>query len=366
MGMGTGRPGTSGQVLVGRPTTTGGLVPAGSAAWSDALVDVRHDVYHRPEYVAFDAARVGGDAVAFVHREGARVLLVPFVRRAVPRAGRCDLTSPYGYPGVVSNAAMDDGGFWCRAVQAFRAQMRTTGALAAFARLHPLLPPRLDALGRVGVVVQHGQTVSVDLSLDDEAYRRGVRANHRRQIRRALDAGTIVRFDEWDRLDDFRSMYGATMSRVGAEAYYFFDRAYFEGLRAALGDDVHLATVHDTDGVIGGGLFFEHGGIVQYHLGATRPDALDRQPTKVLFDEVRRWARARGDTALHLGGGVGGRDNPLFRFKAGFSSDCPAFFTWRVVADREEYARLAVEAGVTDPEDDTAKFPAYRFPGEVR
>jgi len=59
---------------------------------------------------------------------------------------------------------------------------------------------------------------------------------------------------------------------------------------------------------------------VQYHLSATPDGEVRSGGAKVILDEVTKWARERGSRWLHLGGGLGGsEDDPLFRFKAGFS-----------------------------------------------
>ena len=69
--------------------------------------------------------------------------------------------------------------------------------------------------------------------------------------------------------------------------------------------------------MLAAGLFFERQGIVQYHLSGSRRPALRRQPTKLMMDDMVAWAQARGNRVLHLGGGVGGREDSLFHFKAG-------------------------------------------------
>jgi hypothetical protein len=340
----------------------GTLVDPTSGLWTQALGRVAHDTYHLPEYVHMDASYAGGAAKAFLYSEDTRTFLLPLILRPVPGTGRYDAVSPYGYPGPISNA--DDAGFWTRACQALRSILSRTGVVACFVRIHPILQPPVGELQRVGVVVMHGRTVSIDLRLSEEQMWGQIRENHRRQIRRARGAGCTVTLDPWDQLDDFISMYHETMRRVGADAYYFFGRRYFERLHEEMGHAVWLACVRSPAGqAIGGGVFFERCGIVQYHLGATRTEFLSQQPTKLMFDEVRRWAQARGNTVLHLGGGVGGEGNPLFRFKAGFSHRSHPFYTWRIVADDDMYARLSASHDPDiDPTDHEGFFPAYRRP----
>ena len=340
----------------------GRLVEPGDPAWDAALERVPHDVYHLPGYARVDAGLAGGTPVAFVHDGGRHTFLLPLVLRPVPGGTGFDAMSPYGYPGLVSDAPLDDDASWRRAVGSLQDCLRERGVLACFVRLHPLLPGRLDALARAGTVVQHGHTVSVDLTVPPDLVWAGTRSNHRRNIEQARKSGLRVVMDDWSRLPEFVDAYHETMRRVGATGYYFFSRAYFDSLRREVPRSVHIAVVDDDGTLAGGGIFFEQDGIVQYHLGATRDAYLPRQPTKLMFDEVRRWATARLDRALHLGGGVGGRSNPLFHFKAGFSDDHPPFFTWRVVPDRAGYEAALSAAGLEPPADDVGWFPAYRRP----
>src|SRR4029079_8843135 len=90
----------------------------------------------------------------------------------------------------------------------------------------------------------------------------------------------------------------------------------------------------------------------------------NRHADKLLYDEVRRWTKSRGNTIFHVGGGVGGAKDSLFSYKAGFSAGRHPFHTWRVVTDRASYESLLRHKGVTpDPALISGHFPPYRVPG---
>jgi lipid II:glycine glycyltransferase (peptidoglycan interpeptide bridge formation enzyme) len=311
-----------------------------------------------------DSDYAGGEAAVYLYEDGERRFLLPVVVRPIPGTDLTDLSSPYGYPGPTSNADSADETFWRAAADGLVEVLASSSIVSCFVRMHPLLPINLDALSAVGAVVQHGYTVSIDLTKSEQEMWSQVRPNHRRQINRADRAGATVLIDEWDRLSTFVDVYHETMRRVGASDYYFFERSYFDRLRSALGDRVHLVTIEFGETVAGGGIFFECGGIVQYHLGATRTDYLSQQPTKLMFDKVRRWAKSRGNLAFHLGGGVGSEGDPLFHFKSGFSHDWRPFYTWRIVADQVAYRSLTVaHCRSEDGTDLRQYFPAYRRQG---
>jgi hypothetical protein len=81
---------------------------------------------------------------------------------------------------------------------------------------------------------------------------------------------------------------------------------------------------------------------------------------------VRRWAKAGGYASLHLGGGVGGRADSLFHFKAGFGAGRTPFHTWRIVCDPAVYDALCAPVAPAQDsrqrivDDGTGFFPAYR------
>src|SRR5260370_14520413 len=93
--------------------------------------------------------------------------------------------------------------------------------------------------------------------------------------------------------------------------------------------------------IISGGLFIECDGILQYNLGGTLTEFLKLAPMKLLVDEVRLWAVARGLRVFHLGGGVTPRpDDALLHFKLGFSPRTHEFSVWRWASSPDAYAKL--------------------------
>lgn len=335
------------------------ILETDAAEWREFLLHAAHDFYHLPGYVRLAAAEEGGVPVALFVEDGPRQLLLPLIIRPIPASAHTDATSPYGYPGPLVITS-EDPGFEAEAWRAGLAALREAGVVSLFVRLHPLLngPPPAG----IGEVVLHGETVSIALDAPAPALWEQLRQNHRRGIRRAIQRGLTAREDPtFERFPEFRDVYRATMERRSASPYYFFSDAYFAGLRQALGDALHLIVVELGDQVAAAGLFVETGGLVQYHLGGTHEAFARDEPSKLLFHFASAWASQRGDRHLHLGGGVGGADDSLFLFKAGFSDLRHPYRTLRVVLDAEEYGRLAAaRTGASQPEDLSGYFPTYR------
>lgn len=353
------------------------FIEPGDARWAGALRDVDHDVFHLPEYVAYAARQAGGEPAAFFAEEAAGWLLIPTIIRPIDRSltgdlghSASDAISPYGYPSPLTSLPAEPDGpaqaFLDRALDAYVAALGKQGVVCAFIRLHPLLPVPLAALRRVGTVVNHGDTVHVDLALSDDEMWRQTRRGHRVDVLAAKRQGQVVRIDErWDRFNDFVAIYDQTMRRLEADDFYRFSRDDFGRLIRALGDRIHLSVVELDGVVVCSGLVTEVGGFVQTFLGGTKDGCLSLSPNKTRIDFLRSWAKARGNRVLHLGGGVGGSEDALFRFKAGFSHRRSPFLTWRVVADEQAYRRLVTDwearhGASADGAD--GFFPAYRKP----
>jgi hypothetical protein len=342
------------------------LLAPSSPRWAAVLDEVEHDFYHLPAYAELSAKVDGGEARALLVADGDRAMLLPFLARPIPGAGDAwDALTPYGYPGPLVTGGGDAGArdvFASRALEAASEVLRARGCVSLFARLHPLIgaTPRPEN----GLLVQHGTTVHVDLRKTADELWAETMSGHRNEINRAIKAGHRAYFDESFRhVDRFVEIYHATMSRVGAAAHYFFDRDYVIGLREALGGRLSLAVVEIDGQIAGAGLFAMTGGIVQYHLSGTDEAFLKARPTKLMLHFVRSWAKERGARWLHLGGGVGGGEDSLFKFKAGFSKLRSPFFTLRLVVDPAAYRALsrAKHPGADDT-DLSGFFPLYRRP----
>jgi len=345
--------------------------------WTDVLERLPHDAYHLPEYVAFATRwQAAGDAVAFLASEGDSTFLLPLIVRPVPvevagGTSWLDATGPRGYPGPIVRSATGGSGvpFLARANEALLAELRERRIVTAFIRCHPLLSPPPDVLRAHGTVVEHGSSVSIDLSRSEAETWAGYRANHRRSIRRARQSGYRSRLDgAWTRLPEFLVVYDQAMERLGADAQWRLPGPYLADLRGALGHRLHLWVVELDGRLAAAALITEVAGIVEYHLAATAADHVAASPSKLLIDDVSRWARDRGHLVFHLAGSLR-HDDALIHFKRGFSSRTHPVTSWRVVSEAAAYQALVARrleldrAGGSAATLDPDYFPAYRGRG---
>ena len=346
--------------------------------WNGVLAQVaKHDFYHLAQYHRLAEERGEGSAHLFSYHDGVYTIALPLLLRPVEAPGGeawSDATSVYGYAGPLASHA----GMPASVVRSFQEGLKEALAarrvVAVFSRLHPLIPQR-GMLAGLGDCRLEGETVSIDLTLSPEEQRARYRSSLKTRINK-LRRGGLVCFRDRDKrhLPEFTDIYHQTMRRVKAHSSYFFEKEYFTRLASGLGPALELFVVKLDGVVIAGGLFTICDGIVQYHLGGTCDAFLKLGSTSLLFDTVRLWANEAGARVMHLGGGVGSREDSLFHFKMGFSDRRHMFATWRWVVEPDAYrelcdrsARCNGEHGVQWSSGDY--FPQYRcstVPAEKR
>lgn len=313
--------------------------------WLEALRLLPHDYYHLPRYVALDARRMQATPEAFLGSDGKQLVFVPYLRRpcAPPEDGAsetiADVVSPYGYPGLLLNDEGRNTGFAASAIATFKEHMASSGVCSAFLRMHPILGADFQQLFPAGVFSAPSETVAIDLQLDEHAIWDQIRQNHQETLKKCQKAGFAARFVRLGEvLDEFVAIYNQTMDRVKAKDSYYFTRDYFTELAEM--PDVHCGIAELNGQIAAACLFFECGSIVQAHLGGTHSEFLARSPFHLILHQASLWAKARGQRWLHLGGGLGGNNDTLLRFKAGFSPLRFSFLTARLITDEAKYRQL--------------------------
>jgi hypothetical protein len=350
------------------PTPSVHLIDPTDERWASALERAVHDVYATPAYVSAEALRLRAEPVGCLVDEGGRLFLLPLLLRRVcgGEGSTKDAISPYGYPGIVLNedgAATEDFPDAC--LTACLDALRDADVCAAFVRLHPLLNASLGEQLTRHPPTDTGLTVSIDLALPAERAWAAISRGHHNAINRANRAGFRVEISPASRqVDEFAAVYADTLQRLGAaETYHFSDE---DLARLAAMNETFVAVAYSDDAVAGAYLFFESHGIVQMHLGGRRTEFHKPSPSHLMFHAIAQWARGRGNSIVHLGGGLGAaHDDSLFAFKAGFSDRRHPYRTLRLVADQERYDALIQEqarrVGSSSEELlSSGFFPAYR------
>ena len=145
------------------------------------------------------------------------------------------------------------------------------------------------------------------------------------------------------------------MRRRDAADFYVFDDAYWRALLA----DVPLVSLdvrHDGE-VVSSMLGMGDPPWLHYHLGGTTQEGMRHGASHLALYTLAQHGHEHGYEVLHLGGGVGGRDDSLREYKRRFAPNglTPAAIG-KAVHDEAGYLRAA---GADTIEWD-GFFPAYR------
>lgn len=335
--------------------------------WETMLTESDYDLYHLPGFASLEADLLGGKAIGWYHVSGDEKYLMPLIQREIGSAGRYDLVSPYGYPGLlynrITNPINDQKA--SQVLNLFEQEAREAGYVSSFIRLNPLWNAWKVVEGERTLndhVRQwfHGGTISVDLRASETAIKDSFSENHRRNLRRLHSLGFTAQVNKWESIDGFVAAYRQTMKRRMAHPYYFFPDDYFRKLRDMLGDKLLYVSVCDADGRFSsGGLFTLFNPVMQYHLGATLTDQLYLSPSKLMMDAAIAYGKLNNARTLHLGGGLGGSTTDgLFRFKKGFGRLYHPYSTLRFVHDPKRYDELKRQGKFQNTPAEY--FPEYR------
>ena len=309
------------------------------------------DVYYSRAFVEASAVLAGAEPVLLRHSgAGGDVFLAALLRPDPP-----DVVTPYGYGGPVG--AGDDpplAGF----PGAYEAWCRQRRVVASFVVFHPLLRNAESAAASGFHRVALAGTVAWPLGGGADHLLSAMHKHHRRLVRRARAGGCEVAIERSPAdLDEFVAVYEATMRRAGASPFYVFPRPYWDALRAAV--PLVRADVRRAGELLASVLGMGEPPWLHYHLGGATDAARGTGASHLALYALAGWGREHGFTTLHLGGGVGGRDDSLLQFKLRFAPGglLPSAIG-KAVHDRAAYLRLAG----ADEIDWHGFFPAYREP----
>lgn len=315
-----------------------------------------YDAYHTIHYHSVTST---AEPVLFVYEEGEDFIALPLLKRVIEHTDLCDFTSSYGYTGPLSNKPFDSLSY--ELIENFKSSffdfMKDHKAVSLFSRLNPFLN-QLPLLEKIGGVRTNGKTIYIDLKYSLEEQRARYNKRLVRQIRQLRNKRYVIKHAEsQEEVQLFCKMYNENMFRVGAKQSYYFEESYFSSLLASPDFDSSLILIYDGKEMICGALLMWVNQIITIHLSATKESHIHLSPSKLLTEEISLFARTVGVEYLHLGGGVGGREDSLFKFKSSFSNHMLADNLWCFIADEDAYSQLVQERNISA---DRGYFPLYR------
>lgn len=322
-----------------------------------------YDVYYLSGYVRGFQTHGDGEPLLIFFQSGAVRAINVVMKRAIgddPRfAGKIeeelyDFVSPYGYGGWLVEGGEDLGPLmeeydrWCR----------KNHIVSEFVRFHPLLKNHETARGHYEVIPL-GSTVAMDLT-SQEVIWENLTSKNRNMVRKAQKNGLkVYRASGPEIYRVFREIYDLTMDKDNASSYYYFQEGYYDSVRNDLASNAQVFYAQMEDGTVAAAaIMLGAGGRLNYHLSGSRQALQNLAPTNLLLYEAAVWGSENGYRTLHLGGGVGSREDSLFSFKKAFyRGDTNRFYIGKRIVDPERYQMLM---DLRDKPATSGFFPAYR------
>jgi len=322
---------------------------------------LKYDFYHSWIYHTLD--NTSGTPMLFVYEEGSDFIAIPLLKREIQDSEYYDMSSVYGYSGPISNKDFHElsSDFVYSFKTNFLDFLKAEKIVTVFSRLNPFFG-QTELMEHFGGVADNGKVVVLDLSLSIDEQRSAYQERVLRKVKNLRKKGYYVR--EAGTTEDitiFNEIYTLNMLRVDASTTYYFDENYFKCLLDSDEYDARLIFVYDqNDYPICGAIIVITNGIMQAHLLGTRQEYLADSPAKLLTEEITILGRRLGVRYYNLGGGLGFKEDSLFRWKANFSNLTFDYKSWRFVANPEVYASLLSQQEI-DLNSEIDFFPLYRL-----
>ncbi len=320
-----------------------------------------YDVYYLSGYVkSFMIHGDGEPNLMYYESDNLRAIYV-YMKRKTAVIGLFDIITPYGYGGVLFEGQTEQKqleNFWTAYIQA----MRQDHIVDNFVRYHPVLQNAVP-MKSISNVIDLGHTIAMDLA-SPEVIWENIASKNRNMIRKAQKNDVkILHGTGMDLLKIFIPMYNETMRKDQAEAYYFFGEDFYESVdRDLAGHYEVFYAVYDEKTIAAAIILFANDQM-HYHLSGSDMAYRHLAPSNVLLYEAALWGYKQGFKTFHLGGGIGSKEDNLYKFKSVFNKNANYQFSiGKEIFNQELYDQLVEKRRETDHDFDASSsyFPLYR------
>lgn len=314
-----------------------------NSSWNTYLENFpqdKKDVYFTEEYVNLYKDN-DHTPECIIASEGDEIVLMPYLRAEI--GSLYDFETAYGYGGPVSNTNNQD--FINRALSDISHYLSENGYVCGFSRFHPLLR-NVEYCKDMMDVLFDRHTVTIDTALtDEEIWSTMIKSKNRNMIRKAEKNGLVYKAeDNFESLSEFISLYNATMSRLSADSFYFFDEKYYEQYVSRLSGKGFLGTVRLDGKLICSALFMYSEDYGHYHLEGSDHAYASLGANNFLLWNTAKEMHKRGVKYFHLGGGYNSdEENSLLKFKKAFSPIETDFYIGKQIFNKEAYKDIKAD-----------------------
>lgn len=324
---------------------------------------VAHDVYYLPGYAKAFQLHGDGEPMLFYYVaediRGINVVMkrdiadIEFFTDKIERDTYFDFITPYGYGGWIVEgsgditALVDEYQKWCR----------EHNIVSEFVRYHPMIN-NASFLREFYDVIDLGKTISIDLSSPDVIWA-NLTSKNRNMVRKAQKSNVKIFHGQFPEIyKTFKHIYNLTMDSDNASEYYYFKDDFYDSIINDLSEEAQIFWAEVDEKIIAASIMLSANGRMNYHLSGSLREYQYLAPTNLLIYKAALWGCRNGCKTLHLGGGVGSREDGLYKFKSAFNrNDTKQFAIGKNIYLNDVYENLS---RMKNPNLETSFFPKYR------
>ena len=176
----------------------------------------------------------------------------PLLIRNIGNGPYKDVTSVYGYGGLLFNQRNIPINIKIDFLQELTSYFLKKNIISAFSRLHPLIKTSADFPEKMGFIEEINKTVYINLALSDKEQINQYSHSLRRQLKNMYNSKITFRIADKSEYLQFMTLYYKTMDRLNADKTYYFSEDYFKKLVAASGFRTLIIFAEYNDKIIGG------------------------------------------------------------------------------------------------------------------
>lgn len=329
-----------------------------------------YDVYYLSGYTrAFKSHGDGEPTLIYYHDEEIRAINVVMkrdiekdigFRNKIKSESFFDIITPYGYGGFIIEGSINEINFK-RLNEAYSNYCISNDIISEFVRFHPVLENSKINQG-IYEVTDLGKTITIDLMSKEQIWK-DLSSKNRNVIRKAIKSGVEIYWGRSSKLiSEFIPLYNATMNKDDATDYYYFDEDFYESVLEDLKYNFLIFYAVYDQKIISMSMILFGNDNMHYHLSASDREYQSLAATNLLLYEAACWGFENGYKSFHLGGGVGSKEDNLYKFKKAFNKNSKTFFSiGKKIFDQKKYDEL-IEIRYQESEfnNGITFFPTYR------
>ena len=265
-----------------------------------------------------------------------------------------DFSTPYGYGGFIVEGSDIE-----QINNEYSEYCIKNNIICEVVRYHPVLCNSYNT-NKIYDVKNIGTTVTIDTSNYNEIWN-NITSKNRNMIRKAKKNNIKIYWGRDDYLiDEFMQIYNSTMDKDNAKLYYYFERDFYKSILNDLKYNAQFFYAKLDNEIISMSIILFANNKVHYHLSGSKRDFQHLAPTNLLLYEVACWSCMNGYKSLHLGGGLGAKEDSLYKFKKSFyKGDDTRFDIGKKIYNVDLYNEL-VDIASKNKSLDENYFPLYR------